>query len=221
VAKAKQEDAPGRRELRRQQQQDLSRQQLLDAAEEVFSLKGYHDATLKEIADVAEFSVGSVYSFFENKDDLFFSVFLRRGDQLLPAMRDVLEGEGAPLEQLHALIDLQIGFFRQHALFARLFLRTSSTVSLSTERPVDQVMRTRFTEAMDLEADLFARGQAAGQFRDGAPHVLSLLFSNLISAYQATDPEIMGSDVDGEPLPLAALHDLVEAAFVAPGVRRR
>ena len=44
-----------RREQRRIQQQDLSRRQLLDAAELVFSSKGYHDATLKEIAEVAEF----------------------------------------------------------------------------------------------------------------------------------------------------------------------
>src|SRR6476646_9106618 len=75
-----------RRQERRLLHQDLSRTQLLDAAEEVFGRKGFHDTTLKEIADLAEFSVGSVYSFFENKDDLFLNVFLRRGAEFLPGM---------------------------------------------------------------------------------------------------------------------------------------
>ena len=47
-----------RREQRRLQHQDLSRGQLLDAAEEVFGRKGFHEATLKEVAELAEFSVG-------------------------------------------------------------------------------------------------------------------------------------------------------------------
>src|SRR5687768_18032577 len=82
--------ATSRREQRRLLHQDLSRTQLLDAAEEVFGLKGYHDATLKEVAELAEFSVGSVYSFFESKDDLFWQIFIRRGAGFMDDMRDLL-----------------------------------------------------------------------------------------------------------------------------------
>src|SRR5689334_25428787 len=85
-SRASRADASGRREQRRLLHQDLSRSQLLDAAEEVFGTKGFHDTTLKEIAELAEFSVGSVYSFFENKDDLFLSVLLRRGRESLPGL---------------------------------------------------------------------------------------------------------------------------------------
>ncbi len=211
----------GRREQRRLQQQDLSRQQLLDAAEQVFSTKGYHEATLKAIAEVAEFSVGSVYSFFENKDDLFFSVFLRRGDELLPAMREIAERDGSALEQVHALVDLEIGFFRQHDAFARLYLRTSSATVLSPERPVDEVMRGRFAEAMRLQAAIMARGQERGEIRAGPPGVLARLLSSLVSGYQASDPEVVGDDApEGAPMDLADLHDLVDTAFRAPRTRR-
>ena len=68
-----------RRQQRRQQHHELSRSQLLDAAEEVFGRRGFHGTTLKEIAELAEFSVGSVYSFFGSKEDLFQQIFLRRG----------------------------------------------------------------------------------------------------------------------------------------------
>src|SRR5512143_2223325 len=96
-------DAAGkasRRQERRLLHQDLSRSQLLDAAEEVFGRKGFHATTLKEVAELAEFSVGSVYSFFENKDDLYLSVFLRRGAEFMPGMRDAVASTTDPLAQL-------------------------------------------------------------------------------------------------------------------------
>jgi AcrR family transcriptional regulator len=82
-------DAPttettSRKEQRRLLHHDVSRSQLLDAAEEVFGLKGFHEATLKEVAELAEFSVGSVYSFFESKDDVFRQIFVRRGEEFMP-----------------------------------------------------------------------------------------------------------------------------------------
>ncbi|HEX6238473.1 MAG TPA: helix-turn-helix domain-containing protein, partial [Acidimicrobiales bacterium] len=76
--------AGGRREQRRLRHQDVSRAQFLDAAEEVFGRKGFHNTTLKEVAELAEFSVGSVYSFFESKDDLFRQIFVRRGEEFMP-----------------------------------------------------------------------------------------------------------------------------------------
>src|SRR3954468_428048 len=98
-----------RREERRLRQQDISRGQLLDAAEEVFGRKGFHDTTLKEIADLAEFSVGSVYSFFESKDDLFHQIFIRRGEEFMPRLRALVSSGVAPLQQLHDLVDFEVG----------------------------------------------------------------------------------------------------------------
>jgi TetR/AcrR family transcriptional regulator len=202
----------GRREQRRLQHQDLSRGQLLDAAEEVFGRKGFHEATLKEVAELAEFSVGSVYSFFENKDDLFRQIFLRRGDEFMPGLRDAVGGDGDPVSRLHRLVDFEVGFFRRHPRFGRLYLRYSSATSLSADREIDAVIAANYAESMRLQAGLFARGQADGVFRPGDPEVLARLFSGIISSYQALDPAVV-SDDDGERLPLADLHALVERAF--------
>ena len=202
----------GRREQRRLQHQDLSRGQLLDAAEEVFGRKGFHEATLKEVAEMAEFSVGSVYSFFDNKDDLFRQIFVRRGDEFMPGLREALRDEGTPVTQLHRLVDFEVGFFRRHPRFGRLYLRYSSATSLSADREIDAAMAANYVESMRLQADLFVRGQAAGAFRPGDPEVLARLFSGIISAYQALDPAVV-ADEAGERLPLADLHALVERAF--------
>ena len=206
----------GRREQRRQHQQGLSRAQLLDAAEEVFGRKGFHEATLKEVAELAEFSVGSVYSFFESKDDLFRQIFVRRGEEFMPGMHAILDDDQIdPVAQLHALVDFEIGFFRQKPRFGRLYLRYASATTLSTDREIDVVTRERYEEAMRLQAGLFERGQRAGLFRTGDPEVLARLFSGLISGYQALDPAVVSDEpAPVERLALDDLHDVVEAAFV-------
>ena len=205
-----------RREQRRQLHQDLSRTQLLDAAEEVFGAKGFHDTTLKQIAELAEFSVGSVYSFFENKDDLFLNVFLRRGDEFLPGMEAAAETGDDARAQLHALVDFEVGFFRAHPQFGRLYLRTSSASLPGAELPPSRTLAANFARAMDIQAGVFGRGQAAGTLRAGDPLVLGRLLSGLVAAYQSTDPAVVEAGTgtgSEERLPLVDLHEIVDRAF--------
>lgn len=216
MPKAPPRQAPSRREERRLLQQGVSRSQLLDAAEEVFGRKGFHETTLKEVAELAEFSVGSVYSFFESKDDLFRQIFVRRGEEFMPAMHELLDDTSVDaVEQLHALVDFEIGFFRRHPRFGRLYLRYSNATMPSADSEIDVVMSERYERSMRLQSALFERGQHAGAFRAGDAEVLSRLFSGLMSAYQALDPVVVSDETGaGERLSLAELHDLVESAFV-------
>jgi len=208
----------GRREQRRAQHHDLGRAQLLDAAEQVFGEKGFHEATLKEVADLAEFSVGSVYTSFDSKDDLFRQIFLRRGDEFMPSMRAVFEGPTTPTEKLHRLVDFQVGFFRAHRHFGRLFLRYATTALVSGPGELDPAVARNYAEAMRLQSDLFDRGQGAGEFRPGDPRVLAQLFSGLVSSYQALDPGVVSDDPDApERLALDELHRLVDRAFTVDG----
>lgn len=199
----------------------LSREQLLDAAEEVFARKGFHATTLREIAELAEFSVGSVYSFFASKDALFAAIFARRGENFMPGMRELLDDGTSPRAQLHRLADYQVEFFRSHASFGRLFLRATGTTNLLLDLDPDDAVSRRFAAAMALEADLFARGQRAGELRAGDPAVLAHLFSGIVAAYQACDPVVTdGAPAGTERLALADLHAMLDGAFAVGGSDR-
>ncbi len=211
-------DAASRREQRRRRHQHFSREQFLDAAEEIFGRKGYFETTLKEVAEQAEFSVGSVYSFFANKEDLFQQIFLRRGEQFMPELREVLAADqDDPLRQLHQLVDFEVEWFRRHPHFGRLFLRTTSTRLLPADGSEDASTTANYDESMALQADLFRRGQRAGVLRAGDPAALARMFSGVLSTYQSLDPAVMSDGPAPEPLSLEELHDLVEAMFLAPG----
>jgi AcrR family transcriptional regulator len=206
-------ERPSRRSQRRLQHLDLSRAQLLDAAEEVFGAKGYYATTLKEVADLAEFSVGSVYSFFDNKGDLFAQVFLRRGAEIVDAMRAAVDG-GTPVEQLHGLVDAEVGFFREHPHFARLFLRSSNLVlPRPGEEDPDDPQQRSFQDAMHVHADVFRRGQRSGDLCTGDPDVLARLLGGMITAFLAIDVARGGSGSADPDASVATLHAIVEDAF--------
>jgi len=202
-----------RREQRRVVRHDVARHQLLDAAEEVFGDKGYHNTTLKEVAELAEFSVGSVYSFFESKDDLYLQVFLRRGEEFLPGMEEAVTAGEEPLDQLHRLVDFEIGFFRNHPRFGRFYLRAAGTPVPGPETPTSDELRANFERAMEIHAAVFRAGQRSGAFREGDPRVLARILSGIVLAYQSVDPVVPSPDVVAGQLPLESLHQLVEGAF--------
>ena len=67
--------ATGRSRLTNQERVALTRQQLLAAAATVFARRGYHAASVEEVASEAGYSTGAVYHHFQGKEDLFLALF--------------------------------------------------------------------------------------------------------------------------------------------------
>ncbi|MEN6472395.1 MAG: helix-turn-helix domain-containing protein, partial [Syntrophaceae bacterium] len=61
---------------RREREKERQRQEMLEAALGLFSDKGYHNVTMHEIAEKAEFAIGTLYKFFRNKEDLYRTLIL-------------------------------------------------------------------------------------------------------------------------------------------------
>jgi AcrR family transcriptional regulator len=59
----------------RDQQRALTRERLLEAAETVFARRGFHGASVEEIARAAGATTGALYSNFAGKEDLFLALF--------------------------------------------------------------------------------------------------------------------------------------------------
>jgi AcrR family transcriptional regulator len=62
----------------RAERQAQTREDLIDAAEELFTANGFHATSLDAVAIAAGYTKGAVYSNFSSKEDLFFAVYERR-----------------------------------------------------------------------------------------------------------------------------------------------
>ena len=77
---------------RREREKALHRQEIMDAAIKVFAEKGFHAATLEEIAQEAEFSKGALYLYFSNKEDLMYSILYDAFKGLSVLFKDIITG---------------------------------------------------------------------------------------------------------------------------------
>jgi AcrR family transcriptional regulator len=78
--------------LSRVEQTERNRSLVLDAARRVFMERGYHAATLEQIAEEAGFSKGVVYSQFESKADLFLALLDKRIDERARENAELVDG---------------------------------------------------------------------------------------------------------------------------------
>ncbi|NUT33002.1 MAG: TetR/AcrR family transcriptional regulator [Hamadaea sp.] len=73
---------------------------MLDAAIRVFAMRGFHAATMDEVAERAGVSKPMVYAYLGTKDELFVACLRREAGRLLEAVAGVVDPDLAPDEQL-------------------------------------------------------------------------------------------------------------------------
>ena len=96
---------------------------LFEAAAGIFARKGYHKATVEEIARAIGVAKGTIYYHFENKEDLYLAV-IREGVYLFKQKLDrVAATKAPPPEKIGMLIEGQLLFFEQEKDFVFLFLK--------------------------------------------------------------------------------------------------
>jgi AcrR family transcriptional regulator len=75
---------------------EIVRSEILDAAREVFALRGFAEASINEVVERSGASVGSIYHHFGSKTDLFMALWERHhGEQIAIARQGVVEAQAA------------------------------------------------------------------------------------------------------------------------------
>jgi AcrR family transcriptional regulator len=162
----------------RQARNDLYREHILAAAEQVFAERGFENAKLQDISAAAGVSMGTIYAIFPGKEELFRAILDERGRELLQVARDGAQADDDPRIALDRLIDAYIDYFIAHPNFLRMHLRlgTSWVLGPAIGSP-GQVQL--WSEIHTLQSELMRRGIAAGVFVDEDPAFLAKIFSAL------------------------------------------
>ena len=159
----------------RRQLIEARRNQVLDAAAEAFAEKGFHRATTKDIAGKAGIAEGTIYNYFDSKDDLligmmsrlteletlgdeltealqgdvrdFFVVMFRHRVESLERSQDILR---AVLPEVIANVELREHYYQRFVLRVAGLLEqyVKARIELGHIRSVDAALATRAVQAM-------------------------------------------------------------------------
>jgi TetR/AcrR family transcriptional regulator len=168
---------------RREREKLRQRQEMLAAAVDLFSRKGYHNVSMHEIAEKAEFAIGTLYKFFQNKEDLYKTMVLERCDDFEAALASTLAQAEDEVEKLRHYVRFRGDRFRHNLPFVRLFLAESRGISYNLKAGVDAEVRRRYYDMLKRLAAVFASGIEKRRFKKIAdPFYLAAALDSAIDA---------------------------------------
>jgi len=172
---------------------DDKRQQILQATEKLLANRRFHEVTLGEVARVAAVGKGTIYQYFEDKEDLFFQVTSGAFDELCGLLtRNV--PDRAPFEErlLDACVQVAAFFRRHRPLFARVQAE-EARMSCSKGRLRERWLEKR-VRLVQIIAEILRKGIAEGKVRsDIEPETLAEFLLGMVRTRELRLPDVCES----------------------------
>ncbi len=168
---------------RRERAKLAQRQEMLAAALALFSEKGYRNASMQEIAEKAEFAIGTIYSFFRNKEDLYRTLITELTGRFEEALRKAIEEPEDEVEKLRGYVRVKGEVFRGNVSVIRLYMAETQGASLDIEARLDSELKKRRSAFLESLAAVFECGMKRKVFRPIAdPYHLAVALNGLTNA---------------------------------------
>jgi AcrR family transcriptional regulator len=219
MAQSSSEDFDKIKEWDRSEDSSVKKDIILDAAEQVFSHKDYHDAVLDEIAGFAGVSKATLYLYFKSKIDLFLSVVERKLWELDKVVVNAIKADTNPVSAIKQLINDELQFFADNAAFFKVFYAQRSNLQLHDEVNEDEI-RDRIMpfvlSKVDAVAGIIKRGQENNVFQSLNPKDAAVMLISLIHTCAAL-PQFSDSE---NVISIDDKADLVAKIFLEGLLRR-
>lgn len=177
---------------RKEQERQLRRRLLLDAAGRVFGRKPFDEATMQEVAAEAEIGVQGVYEHFPSKQDLYEQMMSSRAESFRVRAKEALAGIEGPLDQIRALARVYVRQFREQPMLLPVFIRDRVHFDWGFQSRFNDVLQQVYEEESLRLRGILEAAIAQGQVRLEEPGFLAQACLGMLEAslhYSQYHPE--------------------------------
>jgi TetR/AcrR family transcriptional regulator, fatty acid metabolism regulator protein len=178
---------------------EVRRREILESAIRVFAEYGFADARIRDIAAGAGVAEGTIYLYFEGKEDLLLTAFGEVVNDFCTSIRSALSADMPFVRRVEQFIRMQFEQIEAEPALATVLLLESRQTTTFYSGAVRDVLRT-YATAID---ELLASGLADGVIREDAD--LALARRMLIGALEEVELEWLIGDKTRPLAPTAAL----------------
>ncbi len=150
---------------RREREREQRKSHILDAARELLLEKGMNATSINQIAKRCELSVGAIYFYFKDKEELFASLQLEGLELLLQAIGQAVHKKTIPEKKIRAIAMAYLQFSEEHKNYFDIinyFLTSPATIfSPKLKNKIDEHGDASIT----MLAEAIREGIDAGQFK--------------------------------------------------------
>lgn len=176
--------------MRREREREARRQLILRAAKSVFAERGFLNTTIEEIAGRCELAVGTLYRYFQSKEEIYVSLLFEAMEMFREAIEAAKNSGAPPQEQLRTVWRFFYDFYREQPEYysAFMFLHNEGlrdAISPDVIKEINQRARANF----QLVAEIVQAGVDAGTYRSDLDTrgVADVLWSLLMGIVQLVE----------------------------------
>jgi AcrR family transcriptional regulator len=145
---------------RKQREKEEMRILILDAARKIFLEKGYYEASIRNIAEQIEYSPGTIYLYFKDKDEIFHALHEDGFQRLLEKMKP-LQHVQQPFERLKAIGSVYLDFAWNNKDYYDLMFIMQSPIDAEK----DQEKWAMGRQTLEFLKHVLRECQAVGHFK--------------------------------------------------------
>jgi AcrR family transcriptional regulator len=205
--------------LTREQSKALTRERLLGAARTVFARRGYHGASVEEIAAEAGFSTGALYSNFEGKEALFLALLDREIDEHAREIEEAVRERDSIAERARGGAERWMAMIEREPELQLLFMEFWAYAGRDPK--VRRQVAASFARAREVLTRLIADGARDFELELALPaEQLAIAIDALadgIARQKMADPDAVPDELMGRVLALL----LAGASRPLPGATHR
>ena len=182
------------------------RPDIIEAATRIFSERGYHAASMSDIADAVGIRKASLYHHVRKKEDLLFAIHEALVDELIDETLAVSSSSASPADKVRELLHLTMRFIARNRDGVAVFL--SERHAVTGERWQALVVKRDLYERM--VSQIVTEGRGSGEFADLPPELVAkalLGMANWAYTWFRQDGPMSADDV-GEVFAAIALRGL-------------
>jgi AcrR family transcriptional regulator len=196
-----------RREERRERELSLRRADVVAAAAAEFAEKGFDGASMSHLAARAEVALGTLYSLFESKEQLFQVVIDASAEAVRSRLEAEIEAVPDPRERLLRLVDAGFELFQSEPVFFRIYAQSTHGWPARIRAELGDSAQAQFTHFVGWVVGLARDAAAAGALRGIDPEAFGLVLMGAL--VNVTSAVTAGTTAR----PVAALAADVRAVF--------
>jgi AcrR family transcriptional regulator len=168
---------------RREREMRLRRGEILNAAERLFAKKGFFKTSMAEIAQEAEFAVGSLYQFFKSKDEIYVAIMEDKFEEYLRRLDQEVDRAKGVIERIETVISVTLQHFEEHRNFFRIY----ATEWGGSDCPVKGHLGEKIAKLVESHVASLARimqaGIRQGLFKKMDSYELAYLFNGMMKSF--------------------------------------
>jgi AcrR family transcriptional regulator len=153
---------------------------ILEAARKVFAKRGFHEATVEDIAEAAGVAKGTVYLYYESKRDVYFAALKFGIAQMYSSLLQEVKKFSTPEEKLKALIAAKLAYFDENRDFFKIYY--SELLSIPSTHPggIDKEFKALYQDQAHLVETILKDGMRKNVVRSLRTEQAAFAISDII-----------------------------------------